>query len=320
MIGVTTTTVTNRSSCYSCLPLLLVAMLVLPLPSSAARFASSGPTVVVTLKDPSDKYRTPPTSGDASDPQNPWFDLGSLRPTVMWSVQSKGKPLPNWLPTWHSFRTTIGYQYEALKRKPSFVEADFKFSSEQTGINLQVQPSHEFGSQRTAVSLQASRGATAYIMAKIANKTDRWLQMVKGCYQANLPYSSVGAFRVTPSVDLTRGQASCLLEATTGTQRTKAVLNLEYENPTLTVIHALNARNTIAPEISLYDARILYQWNLSLDSGSVRTRVDPTSDVRVTWTDRSVNGKWVTDVRMPLSGTTLNALAADVRVRRQFEF
>ena len=81
-----------------------------------------------------------------------------------------------------------------------------------------------------------------------------------------------------------------------------------------------SSRNTIAPEISLYDASILYQWNLALDSGSIRTSVNPTSDVRITWTDRSMNGKWITDVRMPLAGTTLTALAADVRVRRQFKF
>lgn len=157
-------------------------------------------------------------------------------------------------------------------------------------------------------------------MANFATKKDRLLQMVKGCYQATLPYVSLGAVRVTPAVDLTRGQASCLVEATTGTQRTKAVLNLEYDNPTLSVIHTLNERNTIAPEISLNDASILYQWNLALDSGSIRTVVNPTSDVRVTWTDRSMNGKWVTDVRMPLAGTSFSALAADVRVRRQFQF
>ena len=79
-------------------------------------------------------------------------------------------------------------------------------------------------------------------MAKIATKKDRWLQMVKGCYQATLPFASVGAVRATPTVDLVKGQASCLLEATSGTQRTKAVLNLEYDNPTLAVIHSLNAR------------------------------------------------------------------------------
>jgi hypothetical protein len=79
-------------------------------------------------------------------------------------------------------------------------------------------------------------------------------------------------------------------------------------------------RNTIAPEISLYNARILYQWNIALDSGSIRTKVDPTSAIQVTWTDKSTTGKWITDVRIPLVGTTLSSLSADVRVRRQFCF
>ncbi|VEU41620.1 unnamed protein product [Pseudo-nitzschia multistriata] len=321
MIGATRA-ITERSACIL-LPLLIVFLSVSR--SSAGRFVSSGPNLVITLKDPTETYSSGPVNDnnvDSDEPvqKNPWFDLGKLRPTIMWSLQSKGKPLPNWVPSWHSLRTTVGYQYESMKRLPSVVEADLKFSSEKTGIDLQVQPTYEFGSQQTAVSIRASRGPAAYLMAKIATKRDRWLQMVKGCYQASLPYASVSAVRVTPSVDLVQGQASCLVEATTGSQRTKAVLNLEYDNPTLTVVHALNERNTIAPEISLYDATILYQWNLALDSGTIRTKVDPTSDVRVTWTDRSMNGKWITDVRMPLSGTTLSAMAADVRVRRQFTF
>jgi hypothetical protein len=78
--------------------------------------------------------------------------------------------------------------------------------------------------------------------------------------------------------------------------------------------------NTIAPEISLYTARITYQWNVQLESGSIHTKVDPTSEIHVTWTDLSRSGKWVTDFRLPLTGTTASALAADIRVRRQFQF
>jgi len=306
----------------ACILLPMLIFLLTIARSSAGRFISDGPILTVSLKDPREQSSRP--SLDDSDStellQNPWFKFGDLRPNIMWSLQSKGKPLPNWVPNWHSFRSTIGYQYESLKRMPSFIETDLKFSSERAGIDLQLQPTYEFGSQQSVLTIQASRGAATYLMAKIASKKDRWLQMVKGCYQATLPYASVGAVRITPSVDLERGQASCLFEATTGNSRTKAVLNLEYENPTLTVIHSLNERNTIAPEISLHDATILYKWNLALDSGSIQTRVNPTSDVRVTWIDKSVNGKWVTDVRMPLAGTTLTALAADVRVRRQFNF
>ena len=78
--------------------------------------------------------------------------------------------------------------------------------------------------------------------------------------------------------------------------------------------------HVISPEISLYNARIVYQWNIALNSGSIRTKVDPTDAVYVTWTDKSMTGKWVTDVRFPLSGTFPAALDADVRVRRQFMF
>ena len=80
-------------------------------------------------------------------------------------------------------------------------------------------------------------------------------------------------------------------------------------------------RHVIAPEISLYNAKIVYQWNVALVSGSIQTKVDPTDSVHVTWTDRSASGgKWVTDFRLPLVGTSISALAADVRVRRQFSF
>lgn len=304
----------------ACILLPVVIFLLTAIPSSAGRFVSKGPVLTITLKDPQEQYRSSSPEDDDEPLQNPWFDFGNLRPHAQWSLQSRGKPLPNWVPNWHSFRTTVGYQYDSLKRMPSYVEADLKFSSERVGVDLQLQPSHEFGSRQSALSILASRGPTAYLIAKLATKKERWLQMVKACYQANLPFASVGTVRVTPTVDLARGQASCLLEATTGTQRTKVDLNLEYDNPTLTVIHALNERNTIAPEISLYDATILYKWNLKLESGSIATRVNPTSDVKVTWTDRSINGKWVTDVRVPLAGTTLSALAADVKVRRTFHF
>mmetsp|Transcript_17294 Transcript_17294/g.35548 ORF Transcript_17294/g.35548 Transcript_17294/m.35548 type:complete len:325 (-) Transcript_17294:751-1725(-) len=311
----------------SCILLPLLVLLLDVSQSSAGRFVSNGPILTITMKDPQQEEQQSSFPGSSQDDggsdeplQNPWFDIGNLRPNLVWSLQSRGKPLPNWVPGWHSLRTSIGYQYESLKRTPSFVDADLRFSSERIGVDFQLQPTYDFGSKQSFLSVQASKGGTAYLIAKIATKKERWLQMVKGCYQATLPFASVGAVRVTPSVDLAKGQASCLLEATTASQRTKAVLNLEADNPTLTVIHSLNERNTIAPEISLYDATILYQWNLLLDSGSIRTSVDPTSDVRVTWTDRSMNGKWITDVRVPLAGTTLSTLAADVRVRRQFNF
>ena len=232
--------------------------------STAGRFVSTGPIVTITLKDPKEQQQSSSLlqSDDDNDQsstilQKPWFNIGNFRPNIMWSLQSKGKPLPNWAPNWHSLRTTIGYQYNELQRHkhlPTFIEADLKFSSKQTGIDLQVQPTYDIGSRRSTLTVQASRGSVATLMAKFGTTANNnkdaattsssrsLLETVKGCYQATLPYASVGEVRVTPAVDLIRGHVSCLLEAVTGSQRTKAVLNLEYDNPTLSVIHNLNER------------------------------------------------------------------------------
>jgi hypothetical protein len=86
------------------------------------------------------------------------------------------------------------------------------------------------------------------------------------------------------------------------------------------LLSSSNYSHTIAPEISLYNAKILYRWDIALDSGSIRTKVDPTSAIHVTWTDKSMTGKWVTDFRLPLEGASVSTLAADLRVRRQFNF
>ena len=78
-------------------------------------------------------------------------------------------------------------------------------------------------------------------------------------------------------------------------------------------------RNIISPEISLYDAKIIYNWSVALDSGAIKTRVDPSSAIQITWTDQGSNGKWVTDFKLPLVPNP-GPLAGDIRVRRQFEF
>jgi hypothetical protein len=196
-----------------------------------ARFAVQGPVLTVTLKDP---------QLSASDSK--WLDLSSIRPNAVMSLQSTSKPLPNWLPSLQSLRANVGYHYEELKRLPSYVESDVRFSN--THGDLQIQPSYEFRTKKASLILQASRGAS-HLMGRFTTKGERWLEMVRGCYQLDLPYASVGGVRITPSFDFRRNEPVCLLEATTGSQRTKAVLNLEYDNPTLSVVHALDNRYVV---------------------------------------------------------------------------
>lgn len=95
-------------------------------------------------------------------------------------------------------------------------------------------------------------------------------------------------------------------------------------------------RHVIAPKLYLYDAKIVYQWRINLDTTQQRhqpqhlspldedgssfllAHVDPTEAIHLTWTEQCRTGKWITDIRVPLAGTSLHGLAAHVRVRRQF--
>ncbi len=193
--------------------------------TQASRFRVNGPVLTVTLKDPLTETR--PTK---------WLNLSNLHPNVHWSFNSISKPLPGWIPSLQSLQGSVGYHYEQMKRAPTFVEGGAKFRK--GGVELDILPSYQVKSKRTKVMLQISKGAI-YGMLKFGNTA---LESIRGCYQVNLPYASVGAIRITPTWNVVRGEAACVLEGTTGSQRTKAVLNLEYQNPTLTVVHALDDR------------------------------------------------------------------------------
>ena len=192
-----------------------------------SRFRVQGPVVTLTLKDP---------VTDAASRSSKWVNLKHFRPNLLWSFQSISRPLPAWLPNLQSLQGTVGYHYEEMRRTPSFVEGTCKFRAR--GVDLDIQPSYEFKGKRGGLLVQVSKGAT-YCMAKFGNAA---LELIKGCYQMDLPYASVGSVRITPTWDVQRGEPSCILEGTTGSQRTKAILNLEYQNPTMTVVHALDDR------------------------------------------------------------------------------
>lgn len=198
----------------------------------ASRFRVNGPVLTVTLKDPM------VDGSSSSSPRSKWLNLDNIRPNLHWSFQSTSKPLPKWFPSLQSLQGTVGYHYDQMKRAPTFVEGGAKFRIK-GDIELDVLPTYEVKSERTTLMLQISKGAAIYGMAKFRNMA---LEMIRGCYQVDLPYASVGAIRVTPTWNVLRGEPSCVLEGTTGSQRTKAVINLEYQNPTLTVVHALDDR------------------------------------------------------------------------------
>ena len=138
---------------------------------------------------------------------------------------------------------------------------------------------------------------------------------------------------VMPSYDFKEGKARCVLSGDVGTTgRTRAVLRLDVDDSTLTLVRALDGNKIIAPTISLQSGKIVYDYHLDLDSefsrssgrkvgSSIRAHVDPSMGVILKWTDgvRSGEGScWVTECRMPLAISAAGPLAADVRVGRRW--
>ena len=134
------------------------------------------------------------------------------------------------------------------------------------------------------------------------------MESVAGQYQTR-----VGRVRVSaePSFNLQSRDWYCRLEAMTG--RTKAILDLEYMQPSLAIQYQPNESNLLRPEIDLYTGKMRYQLITRLRNGVLRTTVDPSEALELTWTDGSSNGCWVTDIRIPL-----NKAPALLKVRRQF--
>jgi len=169
----------------------------------------------------------------------------------------------------------------------------------------------------------AKHGWHAMARMALSGHPKRVLEWVQASYQIRkLPFASVESLTLIPSHDFTSALTSCIVSAETKSGKTCAILDLNSDDPTLSVVHALDDRNVIAPEISLQSAKITYHWDMKLEGGgSIRTRVDPASTIHVTWTDAQSKGTgtWVTDIKLPLTAQ-MGPLAADIRVRRQFQF
>ena len=150
------------------------------------------------------------------------------------------------------------------------------------------------------------------------------LKSLVGSFTVALPDNkALHSIRFRPQIDFTSSYAdvSCQVHASCGPHPrddndnddhhcppTQAILNLDYTNPTLTVVHPLNAWNTVSPSIAIYTARITYQWHVKLTpdgSSSLTTKIDPLDAITMTWTDpcQLGGGSWVADVRLPIGGS-----------------
>ena len=137
---------------------------------------------------------------------------------------------------------------------------------------------------------------------------------------------------VTPSYDFIEGKARCVLSGDVGsTGRTRAVLRLDVDDSTLTLVRAIDGNKIVAPTISLQSGKIVYDYHLDLDvdgnesskvGSSLRAHVDPSKGVILKWTDGVPGGAggscWVTECRVPLGVSAPGPFAADVRVGRRW--
>mmetsp|Transcript_40588 Transcript_40588/g.71371 ORF Transcript_40588/g.71371 Transcript_40588/m.71371 type:complete len:620 (-) Transcript_40588:227-2086(-) len=171
------------------------------------------------------------------------------------------------------------------------------------------------------------------------------IEYAKGSFRMPTPFflrnnnnNTNGGISVSPSFDFVEGTARCVFSGDVGSSgRTRAVLRLDVEDSTLTLVRALDDSKIIAPTISLNSGKIVYDYYLNLDgqheshdrkaNSSIRAHVDPTKGILLKWTDgirggtRSGSGGgscWVTECRIPLGTTAAGPLAADVRVGRRW--
>lgn len=318
-----------------------------------AKLHSSSFDVTTNKRSTKDRIQSITRSNTAMSPRVRRNDFLSVRPKAELSIRTLQPPLPKCIPYLKQIKAHVIYEFYKRKYVPSVVETTAHFG---TAIgDFYVKPKIEFlpsfkarssskpstrpGSSTIDLEILFSRGSSfisAYFSGKSfgraagarANGKLPYLKILTGSFFSKLPYSTLQTIQLTPRLDLSASypEFSCLIEAVTGvTGRTKAVLNLEYENPTLAIVHQIDERNMVAPEISIYNARITYQWDCMLSYNGlskIRTKVDPLHAIYITWTDESAldGGTWVTNVRLPFERTTVSALAADVRIQRKFRF
>ena len=260
------------------------------------KFATRGPVLTVTLKDPYASNHvhdySKPTATVPEQPadqvdvdeetttvkrrrfRNPFRNrknrpsmieqltgFSTLSPACLWSVETVDAPFPNSLPSLRKAGLTAGYRYEELKRLPCFLEGDVRLEllSRKNNDNLETRTDGLLKVHLRPVYFVAqnvmncvmrvmgqNHGDSRYVMAKFhltggTQKKNR-CEFIRASYDIPLPFASVGSVSMTPAHDFLRGESSCTIVGKSGSGRTAAVVDLNWGNPTLSVIHALNER------------------------------------------------------------------------------
>jgi hypothetical protein len=93
------------------------------------------------------------------------------------------------------------------------------------------------------------------------------------------------------------------------------VSNRESIDGSLTISHAIDAKNSIKPTFSLKSGDVDYEFTRKLDGDAeLNVKATPGKDVNIDWDDAGSNGLWTTSVRMPWG----KPVGASVGFKRKF--
>ena len=295
---------------------------IITLPSAAKLFETSGPVLSINLKGPLKASESLLSSSPSSTPDEKGAvaTLSWLNPAILWTVRSTRPPLPEMIPSLRSVSGAVGYRFDDIRDMPSYIDSEAYFLTRAGPLN--IYPNYEVKSGRTNVDITLTDKRNRwYGSAKLSSKAKRVVESLRCSFVTPYSISAMASLTVEPSYNLDRNEPSVRFIANSASGLTQAVLCWDLKDPTLKLVHAMDKRNTLSPEISLPTGKITFNWDIELDSGSIRARVDPSSFIQVKWTDQTHSGKWVTDFSLPMEGSGRPvAAAADIRVRRQFVF
>jgi len=128
---------------------------------------------------------------------------------------------------------------------------------------------------------------------------------------------------VAPSYDFA-GKSASVAATLALSKDTTVELTLDSEDPsnrdtfdgTLTIDHAINAKNSIKPTFALSSGKVTYEYTRQLDGDAELTvEANPGKGVEIEWDDAGSKGLWTTNVKMPWG----KPVGASVSFKRAFK-
>lgn len=142
---------------------------------------------------------------------------------------------------------------------PNKISAIAKFRSR--NVDIYMEPAFDCNTQESNLALTVAKGSCASLMTTFRNRA---LESIRGCFQMNIGRTgtqgdvsptqkessmsmipndeATATLRVIPAWNFQTKERTCLVEGTTKSKNTQIALDMQYENPSLSVIQKVNDR------------------------------------------------------------------------------